>query len=57
MMDVLNQLIADFNSSNAWAELGVLAACLGLAYLVCFRVGRGHAPNSVWFGRNTVDEE
>ena len=54
-MDVLNQLIADFNSSNAWAELGVLAACLGLAYLVCFRVGRGHAPNSVWFGRNTVD--
>ena len=30
-MDVLNQLIADFNKSNAWVELAVLAACLGLA--------------------------
>ena len=54
-MDVLNQLIADFKLSNAWLELGVLVACLGLAYGVCYRYGRNHAPNSVWFGRNTVD--
>ena len=54
-MDVLNQLIADFNRSSAGLELGVLAACLALAYLVSHRTGKGHAPNSVWFGRNTLD--
>ncbi len=54
-MDTLKQLSADFQSSNAWLELGLLGACLVLAYALCRRLGRRSAATSVWFGRKTVD--
>jgi small-conductance mechanosensitive channel len=55
----MNDLGAWFDSllrPGALIEFAVLAACLGLAWVVV-RLGRGHTPRptSVWFGERIVD--
>ncbi len=52
----LGRLFASFLQPGALVELGVLAACLGLAWLAV-RLLRGPEPRrgSIWFGRGVVD--
>lgn len=54
-MDALHALIRDFSQSHTWIEAAVLAACLALAYFASRILGRQQPPDSVWFGRRTVD--
>lgn len=54
-MDLFDKLLRDFNNSSTWLELAVLAVCLGVAYFASRMVGRQQPPDSVWFGRRTVD--
>ena len=54
-MELFDKLLRDFNNSSTWLELGVLALCLAAAYFVSRAVGRQQPPESVWFGRRTVD--
>ena len=54
--DELGALAGSLLQPSALAEFGVLAACLGLAWLVV-RLARGRTPKpgSVWFGDRVVD--
>jgi small-conductance mechanosensitive channel len=54
--DDLGSLIGALATPSAFVELGVLLACLGMAWLVV-RVARGATarPTSVWFGARIVD--
>jgi len=54
-MELFDTLLRDFNNASTWLELAVLAACLALAFGVSRTVGRNQPPDSVWFGRSTVD--
>ncbi|MGZ5182053.1 MAG: mechanosensitive ion channel family protein [Ramlibacter sp.] len=54
-MNAIDQLVQDLGHPGSPVELGVLLGCLGLAFLVCWAIGRKQAPDSVWFGRATVD--
>jgi len=54
-MELFDKLLRDFNNSSTWLELAVLALCLAAAYFVSRAVGRQQPPESVWFGRRTVD--
>lgn len=51
----LQRLLEDFQHSNTWVELAVLAGCIALAWAVCRVVGRDQPKDSVWFGRNVFD--
>ncbi len=51
----LQRLLDDFQRSNTWIELAVLAACIGLAWVVVRVIGRDQPKDSVWFGKNTFD--
>ncbi len=51
----LQRLLEDFQHSNTWIELAVLAGCVALAWGVCRVVGRDQPKDSVWFGRNVFD--
>jgi small-conductance mechanosensitive channel len=53
-MKELERLASGLNQPGAALELAVLLGCLGLAYLLCWLVGRQRA-SSVWFGRATID--
>ncbi|MGY8903587.1 MAG: mechanosensitive ion channel family protein [Burkholderiales bacterium] len=44
-----------FFGSELTLEISILLACIGLAFLVCWLLGRGMPKDSIWFGRNTVD--
>lgn len=54
-METLHALIRDFSQSRTWIEAAILAACLALAYGASRILGRQQPPDSVWFGRRTVD--
>src|SRR5690606_21821221 len=41
-------------AATAW-EGGMLAGALLVAYGLCWLIGRGRPPDSVWFGRALVD--
>jgi small-conductance mechanosensitive channel len=51
----IDKLVQDLGHPGVLLELGVLLACLALAYLVCWLIGRKQPPDSVWFGRAVVD--
>jgi small-conductance mechanosensitive channel len=52
----LNDLLARLSQPTALAELGVLAGCLVLAWLVVRLLrGRSAASDSIWFGERIVD--
>jgi small-conductance mechanosensitive channel len=52
----LNELLSSLLTPTALEELGVLAGCLGLAWLIV-RLLRGHSPpsGSIWFGERIID--
>ncbi len=54
-MTQLDALLDDLSRPDAWVELSALAGCLIVAYAVCRWWGRRSPPESVWFGRSTVD--
>ena len=52
----LNDLLARLSKPAALAELGVLAGCLVLAWLIVRLLrGRSAATDSIWFGERIVD--
>jgi small-conductance mechanosensitive channel len=54
-MTTLDQLLRDLGHPGLPLELAVLAGCLALAFGVCWMIGRRQPPDSVWFGRVTID--
>lgn len=54
-MGELQNLVHDLGGARVWVEGLVLAGCIVLAYGVARLAGRGHAAESVWFGRRTFD--
>ena len=54
-MDSLHQLLRDLAHPGLMVELGALAACLLLAFAVCWLAGRRSTGESVWFGRAIID--
>jgi small-conductance mechanosensitive channel len=54
-MSPLDQLVRDLGHPGWPVELGVLLGCLLLAFGLCWAIGRRQSPDSVWFGRITVD--
>jgi small-conductance mechanosensitive channel len=54
-MTELDRLIRDFgHGAIAW-EAGVLLGCLGVAWGICWLIGRRQPADSIWFGRALVD--
>jgi small-conductance mechanosensitive channel len=56
-MNAFRQLSTDFQRSNPWLGLGLLLACIVLAYGIGRWFSRGvpRDRDSVWFGRSIVD--
>ena len=54
-MTELQELLRDLQSSLVWMELGGLALCLGLAWMMSWAIGRGAARDSILFGRRVLD--
>jgi small-conductance mechanosensitive channel len=54
-MNALDKLARDLSHPGISIELAILAGCLGLAWLVCWLIGRKQSDDSVWFGRAIVD--
>jgi small-conductance mechanosensitive channel len=54
-MSEIDKLVRDLGHPAVAWELAVLLGCLGLAFGVCWWIGRKQPADSVWFGRATVD--
>ncbi|MEY4318408.1 MAG: hypothetical protein RI902_2216 [Pseudomonadota bacterium] len=54
-MTELQELLLDLQSPSVWMELGGLALCLGLAWMMSWAIGRGAARDSILFGRRVLD--
>ena len=54
-MNELQELLLDLQSPAIALELGGLALCLALAWLISWALGRGAARDSILFGRRVVD--
>ena len=54
-MTELQELLLDLQSPAVWMELGGLALCLGLAWMMSWALGRGAARDSILFGRRVLD--
>lgn len=54
-MNAFEELLTDLQSPLILAELLVLCACLGLAWLMTWAMGRGAERQSILFGRRTFD--
>jgi small-conductance mechanosensitive channel len=54
-MTELDKLVRDLGHPGMPWEIGVLLGCLAAAFAVCWLIGRRQPPDSVWFGRATVD--
>jgi small-conductance mechanosensitive channel len=54
-MNELDKLVRDLGHPGVPWEIGLLLGCLALAFAVCWLIGRRHSPDSVWFGRATID--
>ena len=52
----LNELLGSLTEPGALVELGILAGCLGLAWLLVRLIRGAESPEgSIWFGRNIFD--
>ncbi len=51
----LQDLLNDLGNARVWIEIGVLLACMVLAWMVSWVIGRRQPKDSVWFGTNTLD--
>ncbi|MFT4242265.1 MAG: mechanosensitive ion channel [Acidovorax sp.] len=54
-MEILDALLRDLDKSSVLLELGMLAACIALAFGITRQIGRNQPPDSVWIGRRTID--
>jgi small-conductance mechanosensitive channel len=54
-VNAIDQLVQDLGHPGMPVELGVLLGCLLAAWGISWLVGRGRSPDSVWFGRATID--
>ncbi len=54
-MTELDKLIRDLSQPGVGLELGILLACLTVAFAICWSIGRKQPQDSVWFGRGIVD--
>ncbi|MCZ8251973.1 MAG: mechanosensitive ion channel [Hylemonella sp.] len=54
-MSELQQLLQELGGARLWVEVLVLLACVSLAWGLARGLRRGAAPDSVWFGRYTID--
>ena len=51
----LQHLLQELGGTRLWVEVLVLLACVSLAWGLARLLRRGAAPDSVWFGRYTID--
>jgi small-conductance mechanosensitive channel len=54
-MNPIERLVHNLGHPGMPAEVGVLLGCLVLAFGIGWVIGRRQPPDSVWFGRITVD--
>jgi len=54
-MTPLERLLGNLSQGSMAWDVGGLAACLVLAYALCWLAGRSRPADSVWFGRHLVD--
>ena len=54
-MNQLADLLQNLGRPATLYELGLAILCLGIAWALTVRLGRGAAPDSIWFGRHRVD--
>jgi small-conductance mechanosensitive channel len=54
-MTEIDKLVSDLGQPGVPLRLAVLAACLLLAFVISWAIGRGRSPQSVWFGRAIFD--
>lgn len=54
-MSELQHLLQELGGTRLWVEALVLLACVSLAWGLARLLRRGAAPDSVWFGRYTID--
>lgn len=54
-MTELDKLIRDLSQPGVGLEVGILVACLALAFVICWAIGRNQPKDSVWFGRGIID--
>jgi small-conductance mechanosensitive channel len=54
-MTELDDLLEQLAHPGLPLEIAALAACLALAFVIAWLIGRRHSEASVWFGRATVD--
>jgi small-conductance mechanosensitive channel len=54
-MTELDKLVQGLGHAALPWELAVLLGCLGLAFAICWLIGRRQPADSVWFGRFIVD--
>ena len=54
-MTELDKLIRDLSLPGVGLEMGILLACLALAFAICWSTGRNQPKDSVWFGRGIID--
>ncbi len=54
-MSQIESLLHDLNRPEVLYEIGLALACLGAAWALVVRLGRGAPDHSIWFGRHRVD--
>lgn len=54
-MNEIQELLLDLQSPAIALELGGLALCLAMAWLISWALGRGAARDSILFGRRVID--
>ena len=54
-MTELDKLLRELAQPGVALELAVLVGCLGLAFAICWAVGRRQPKDSIWFGRAIFD--
>jgi small-conductance mechanosensitive channel len=54
-MNQIESLLHDLSRPAVLYEVALALACLGAAWALVARLGRGAAPDSIWFGRHRID--
>lgn len=50
-----NEKLGQIHAQNVWIQLGVLAACIVVAWAICRWFGRDQPEDSIWFGERVFD--
>ncbi len=50
-----NERLSQVHAQNVWIQLGVLAACVVVAWAICRWFGRDQPEGSIWFGERVFD--